>query len=150
MALNASHMKRAVALLVVVALVVVYFVLELHSRSGPTMAFAPGEWVNLKAKSAVLFRDDGTGEADHFSYIGEGDTTTCTDDHKYYAYSGPLEWRWSDDGNAILFDLTDVAATGLVVAPKSSGNWAEIAYWACGDRHQTRTYSMTRLELADL
>ncbi len=147
---NVSTYKRAAALLIVVILVAVYFVIELQTRSGPTMPFAPGEWVNLQAKSAVLFRDDGTGEADHLSYIGEGDTTTCTDDNKYWAYAGPLQWRWSDDGKAIVFDLTDAGVTGLVVAPKSSGNWAEIAYWACGDSRQTRTYAMTRLENAGL
>ncbi len=146
---NISMLKRVAAILIVVVLVAVYFVLELHSRSGPTMEFAPGEWVNVKGKAAVLFRADGTGESDHLTYIGEGDTTRCTNDSKYWAYTGPIEWRWSDDGKAIIFDLTDADVTGLVVAPKSSGNWSEIAYWACGDSHQTRTYVMTRLELTD-
>jgi len=141
--------KRAAAILVVVVLVVVYFVIELGARSGPSMEFAPGQWVNQKANAAVLLQADGTGEAAHLSYIGEGDTTTCTNDNKYHAYSGPVEWRWVDDGGAISFDLTDAGVTGLVLAPKKSGNWAELAYWACGDRHQTRTYSMTRLECAD-
>lgn len=150
MSKNVSTYARAVGLLVVAILVAVYFVLELQTRSGPEMAFAPGEWVNLDAKAAILFRADGTGEADRLSYIGEGDTTTCTNDHKYWGYSGPLEWRWSDDGSAIVFDLTDADVTGLVVAPKSSSNWVVIAYWACGDSDQTRTYTMTRLEYADV
>lgn len=149
MSRNASRYRSVGALAVVVILVAAYFYLELRPKGDP-MPFAPGEWVNLRANSAVLFREDGTGEASRLSYIGEGDATTCTDDHKYWGYSGSLEWRWSDDGDSILFDLTDVDVTGLVVAPKSSGDWAEIAYWACGDRHQTRTYAMTRLELTDL
>ena len=147
--MNASRYSRIGALAIVVALVVVYFIVELQPKGDP-MPFAPGEWVNLKAKSAILFNADGTGEADHLSYIGEGDATTCTDDNKYWAYSGALEWRWSADGDAIVFDLTEATATGLVVAPKSSGDWSEVAYWACGDSQQTRTFTMTRLELTDL
>jgi hypothetical protein len=145
-----AWLKRAAAILVVVVLVVVYFVVELHSRGGSSMEFAPGEWVSVKAKSAVLLNADGTGEADHLSYIAKGDPTTCTNDSKYSAYTGPIAWRWNDDSTAVVFDLTDAGVTGLALAPKKSGNWAEVAYWACGDTHQTRTYSMTRLELTDL
>ncbi len=143
-------MKRAAVFLLVAVLVVVYFVLELNDRRGATMEFAPGEWVNLKGKAALMLNGDGTGEADHLSYIGEGDATRCTNDSKYNAYSGPVEWRWRDDGASIAFDLTEAGVTDLVIAPKKSGNWVEIAYWACGDSHQTRTYSMTRLEVTNL
>ncbi len=149
---TASRYARVGAYLVVAILVAVYVVLELRPARDP-LPFAPGEWVNLRASSAVLLSSDGTGAADHLGYLSTDDMVACSDDGFYMAYTGPLIWSWRDEDHAAIeFELVDVSIGGLVLAPsaKGSGGWSEVSYWACGGTASRRTYAMTRLELTDL